>query len=348
MTQTHFGFKTVDEREKAQRVRSVFDSVAPKYDLMNDLMSAGPAPRWKAYTVAVANVQARRQGAGHRRRHRRPGAGLRPPVGPPARWCTPTSTKPCCAKDATACSTTAWCCPRWSATPSSCRSPRQFRPRQVAFGLRNMTHKDTALAEMCRVLRPGGRCWCWSSPRWPSRCEALRLVLLQHPAALGKLGGRDADSYRYLAESIRMHPGQEELRQMMKAAGFGHVDVHNLTGRGGGAACGDQVQAAWDQADIQSLRAMMTEGMLSEIQAQLTERERAGHPPDGRSEVIVMDAQLLGIEELADRFTASVEFSGLMREGSGAGPNPFRELWNISRLKADGGRWQVAGVQALQ
>lgn len=108
------------------------------------------------------------------------------------------------------------------------------------------------------------------------------------------------------------------------------------------------LQAAWDQADIQSLRAMMTEGMLSEIQAQLTERERAGHPPDGRSEVIVMDAQLLGIEELADRFTASVEFSGLMREGSGAGPNPFRELWNISRLKADGGRWQVAGVQALQ
>ncbi|TNF56254.1 MAG: Tim44 domain-containing protein [Burkholderiales bacterium] len=108
------------------------------------------------------------------------------------------------------------------------------------------------------------------------------------------------------------------------------------------------LQAAWDQADIPTLRAMMTEGMLSEIQLQLTERERAGQHADGRSEVIVIDAQLLGIEELTDRYTASVEFSGLMREGSGAGPNPFRELWNITRLKADGGRWQVAGVQALQ
>jgi predicted lipid-binding transport protein (Tim44 family) len=108
------------------------------------------------------------------------------------------------------------------------------------------------------------------------------------------------------------------------------------------------LQAAWDQADIPTLRAMMTEGMLSEIQGQLAERERTGGHADVRSEVIVIDAQLLGIEELADRYTASVEFSGLMREGSGAGPNPFRELWNITRLKTEDGRWQVAGVQALQ
>ena len=108
------------------------------------------------------------------------------------------------------------------------------------------------------------------------------------------------------------------------------------------------LQAAWDQADIPTLRAMMTESMLSEIQGQLAERERTGGHADVRSEVIVIDAQLLGIEELADRYTASVEFSGLMREGRGAGPNPFRELWNITRLKTEDGRWQVAGVQALQ
>lgn len=108
------------------------------------------------------------------------------------------------------------------------------------------------------------------------------------------------------------------------------------------------LQAAWDRADIPALRAMMTESMLAEIQEQLAERERTGGRAETRSEVIMIEAQLLGIEELPDSYTASVEFSGLMREGSDAGPNPFRELWNITRPKAGEGRWLVAGVQALQ
>jgi demethylmenaquinone methyltransferase/2-methoxy-6-polyprenyl-1,4-benzoquinol methylase len=100
----------------------------------------------------------------------------------------------------------------------------------VAFGLRNMTHKDRALAEMCRVLRPGGRLLVLefsqvAEPlRKPYDWYSLNLLPL-----MGKLIANDADSYRYLAESIRMHPPQAELKAIMKTAGFGHVDVHNLT-----------------------------------------------------------------------------------------------------------------------
>ena len=100
----------------------------------------------------------------------------------------------------------------------------------VAFGLRNMTHKDLALAEMCRVLRPGGRLLVLefshiAAPlKKPYDWYSLNLLPL-----MGKLIANDADSYRYLAESIRVHPDQAELKTMMKAAGFGHVDVHNLT-----------------------------------------------------------------------------------------------------------------------
>jgi demethylmenaquinone methyltransferase/2-methoxy-6-polyprenyl-1,4-benzoquinol methylase len=99
----------------------------------------------------------------------------------------------------------------------------------VAFGLRNMTHKDAALREMARVLRPGGRCWCWSSRRWPRAAQGLRLYSFSVLPRLGQLVAGDAESYRYLAESIRMHPGQAELKALMKVNGFGHVDYHNLT-----------------------------------------------------------------------------------------------------------------------
>ncbi len=107
------------------------------------------------------------------------------------------------------------------------------------------------------------------------------------------------------------------------------------------------LQAAWDRGDVPALRAMMTEGMLAEIQWQLAERERTGGAAEMRSEVVMIDAQLLGIEEVDNGYMASVEFSGLMRESLDAGPNPFRELWNITRPKGGEGRWLVAGVQAL-
>ena len=107
------------------------------------------------------------------------------------------------------------------------------------------------------------------------------------------------------------------------------------------------LQDAWDRADIPSLRAMMTDGMLAEIRSQLVERERSG-AGDNKTEVVMLEARLLGIEELSSDYMASVEFSGLIREDMSAGPNPFREVWNITRPKSNASGWLVAGVQALQ
>ena len=108
------------------------------------------------------------------------------------------------------------------------------------------------------------------------------------------------------------------------------------------------LQDAWDRSDIPSLRAMMTDSMLEQIRGQLAEREQASTGAQNKTEVVMLDAQLLGIEELDDEYMASVEFSGMIREDASAGPNPFREVWNITRPKSGPGGWLVAGVQALQ
>jgi predicted lipid-binding transport protein (Tim44 family) len=109
------------------------------------------------------------------------------------------------------------------------------------------------------------------------------------------------------------------------------------------------LQAAWDRSDIPALRVMMTDTMLDEIKAQLAEREASGTAPQNplnHTEVIVLEAQLLGIEETGDHYMASVEFSGMIREDVSAGPSAFREVWNMTKVK-NGGGWLVAGVQAL-
>lgn len=109
------------------------------------------------------------------------------------------------------------------------------------------------------------------------------------------------------------------------------------------------LQDAWDRSDIPALRAMMTDEMLTEIQSQLAERERSATPGQvNRTEVVMLDAQLLGIEELDDVYMASVEFSGMIREDPSAGPSPFREVWNMTKPRSGRGGWLVAGVQALQ
>lgn len=108
------------------------------------------------------------------------------------------------------------------------------------------------------------------------------------------------------------------------------------------------LQEAWDRSDVPSLRAMMTEGMLHQIQAQLAERERTTPGASSRTEVLMLDAQLLGVEDQDQDYVASVEFSGMSREAGAAGPSPFREIWNITRPKASEGAWLVSGVQALQ
>lgn len=108
------------------------------------------------------------------------------------------------------------------------------------------------------------------------------------------------------------------------------------------------LQAAWDRADIPSLRAMMTDDMLAQIKAQLTDRELLSGSASNATEVVMIEARLLGIEELEHGHMASVEFSGMVREDVSAGANPFREVWNITRPKANSAGWLVAGVQSLQ
>ena len=108
------------------------------------------------------------------------------------------------------------------------------------------------------------------------------------------------------------------------------------------------LQDAWDRSDIPVLRSMMTDQMLDEIRGQLTERETLRGSTPNKTEVMVLDAQLLGIEELEQAYLASVEFSGMIREEASAGPNAFREVWNMSKPKGGSGGWLVAGVQALQ
>ncbi|OYD51002.1 Tim44 domain-containing protein [Acidovorax kalamii] len=108
------------------------------------------------------------------------------------------------------------------------------------------------------------------------------------------------------------------------------------------------LQAAWDRSDISTLRSMMTDGMLDEIRTQLTEREAHRGAQPNHTDVVMIEAQLLGIEDLGDGYMASVEFSGMIREEPSAGPSPFREVWNMTKPKAGSSGWLVAGVQALQ
>jgi predicted lipid-binding transport protein (Tim44 family) len=107
------------------------------------------------------------------------------------------------------------------------------------------------------------------------------------------------------------------------------------------------LQDAWDRGDVPALRAMMTDEMLDEIRAQLAEREAHADSKPNQTDVVMLDAQLLGIEDLGDAYMASVEFSGMIREEPSAGPSPFREVWNMIKSKSGGG-WLVAGVQAMQ
>ena len=108
------------------------------------------------------------------------------------------------------------------------------------------------------------------------------------------------------------------------------------------------LQAAWDRSDIATLRSMMTDSMLDEIRTQLTERESHRGDQPNHTDVVMIEAQLLGIEELDDGYMASVEFSGMIREELSAGPSPFREVWNMTKPKTGTSGWLVAGVQALQ
>ena len=231
MSDTHFGFQTVDETQKAGRVRGVFDSVASKYDVMNDLMSMGLHRAWKAYTVAVANLREGQAvldiagGTGDLARAFARKVGAQGTV-------VHTDINEAMLRqgrdrllDEGLVLPTMIC--DGEALPFATGS---FDRDSVAFGLRNMTHKDKALAEMNRVLKPGGRLLVleFSKVAKPLT-KAYDWYSFNVLPRIGQLVAGDATSYRYLAESIRMHPGQAELKAMMKSAGFSHVDVHNLS-----------------------------------------------------------------------------------------------------------------------
>jgi demethylmenaquinone methyltransferase/2-methoxy-6-polyprenyl-1,4-benzoquinol methylase len=231
MASTHFGFKTVDEREKAQHVRSVFDSVAPKYDVMNDLMSAGLHRVWKRYTLTVANPQPGQQvldiagGTGDL------ALAFAAKVGPTGRVVHTDINEAMLREGRNRLLDKGVVLPTMVCDAEKLPfASESFDFVSVAFGLRNMTHKELALAEMHRTLKPGGKLLVLEFSRVAKPLEkAYDWYSFNILPKLGKLVANDEHSYRYLAESIRMHPGQEELRQMMKSVGFGHVDVHNLS-----------------------------------------------------------------------------------------------------------------------
>ena len=230
MAQTHFGYQTVEDAEKARRVRGVFDSVASRYDVMNDVLSLGLHRAWKAYTVAVAAVQPGMQvldiagGTGDLAR------AFAKRAGPTGRVVLTDINEAMLRTGRDRLLDQGEVIP--TAACDAERMPfadASFDLASVAFGLRNMTHKDAALKEMCRVLRPGGRLLVleFSKPA-PLLQKPYDWYSFKFMPLMGKLIAKDADSYRYLAESIRVHPDQATLKAMMKDAGFGHVDVHNL------------------------------------------------------------------------------------------------------------------------
>ena len=231
MAKTHFGFQTVDEREKAQRVRGVFDSVAPRYDVMNDLMSAGLHRIWKRYTITVANPQPGQQALDIAGGTGDLSMALARRVGPTGRVVHTDINEAMLREGRSRLLDHGLALPTLVCDAEKLPfADASFDIVTVAFGLRNMTHKELALAEMHRTLKPGGKLLVLEFSRVAKPLEkAYDWYSFNILPKLGQFVANDAESYRYLAESIRMHPDQETLRQMMKTAGFGHVDVHNLT-----------------------------------------------------------------------------------------------------------------------
>jgi demethylmenaquinone methyltransferase/2-methoxy-6-polyprenyl-1,4-benzoquinol methylase len=231
MAETHFGFQKVPESEKAQRVKGVFSSVADKYDLMNDLMSVGLHRLWKRFTLEIAHAR-----TGERVLDIAGGTGdlasaFHRSVGPSGEvWLTDINNAMLTRGrdrllDEGKIAPVIQCDAEKLPFPSD-----YFDIVTVAFGLRNMTHKERALAEMFRVLRAGGRLLVLEFSRiWAPLAPAYDFYSFKVLPWLGQKVVGDPDSYRYLAESIRMHPDQETLKTMIEQAGFSNVDYFNLT-----------------------------------------------------------------------------------------------------------------------
>lgn len=232
---THFGYQSVEKQEKASKVADVFHSVADKYDVMNDLMSMGIHRLWKRFTIDCSGV--------------RPGQTVLDLAGGTgdlaskfSRLVGPTGKVLIADINASMLKTgrdklrdkgivqnIEWV----QADAENLPFPENSIDLiTIAFGLRNVTDKDKALASMCKVLKPGGRLLVleFSKPENEMFSKVYDWYSFNILPNVGKLVANDAESYQYLAESIRMHPDQETLKQMMQNAGFEQVTYHNLTG----------------------------------------------------------------------------------------------------------------------
>jgi demethylmenaquinone methyltransferase/2-methoxy-6-polyprenyl-1,4-benzoquinol methylase len=227
VSDTHFGFERVAEEEKAKRVEQVFDRVADRYDLMNDLMSLGLHRLWKAFTVSLARIH-----PGERVLDVASGSGdlARAMAARGAEVCMSDINGAMLARgrDRMADAGRLAAAVRCDAERLPFRAG-SFDCVTVGFGLRNMTHKDAALAEMARVLRPGGRLLVLEfSKVWKPLSKPYDLYSFRVLPWLGERVAGDAAAYRYLAESIRMHPDQPTLAAMLERAGLAQVDYFNL------------------------------------------------------------------------------------------------------------------------
>lgn len=228
---THFGYQTVDEEEKVHKVAEVFHSVASKYDVMNDVMSGGLHRIWKIFTIAQAGVRPGFKvldiagGTGDLAKAFTKQAGATGEV-----WLTDINESMLrVGRDRLL--NNGMIAPTMLCDAEKLPFPDNYFDRvTVAFGLRNMTHKDVALAEMRRVLKPGGKLLVLEfSKVWEPLKKPYDLYSFKVLPWMGQRIAGDADSYRYLAESIRMHPDQDTLKSMMETAGLQKVQYFNLT-----------------------------------------------------------------------------------------------------------------------
>lgn len=233
--QTHFGFKQVAKEQKASMVADVFHSVAAKYDVMNDLMSMGIHRLWKRYTIDCSGVR-----AGHKVLDLAGGTGdlaakFSRLVGPSGQVILADINAAMLSvgrdklRDAGIVGNIDFVQANAEALPFP---DNFFDVITIAFGLRNVTDKDKALASMYRVLKPGGRLLVleFSKPQFDWLNKVYDTYSFHILPKMGQLVANDAESYQYLAESIRMHPDQETLKSMMEAVGFEQTTYHNLTG----------------------------------------------------------------------------------------------------------------------
>ena len=232
---THFGYETVDSKEKAGRVAGVFHSVADNYDLMNDLMSAGIHRLWKHMTIEMSGVR-----KGHKVLDIAGGTGdlaakFSKIVGSEGSVVLADINESMLKvgrdrlidRGITENITFSQADAQYLPFPDN-----TFNVITIAFGLRNVTDKDMALRSMLRVLKPGGKLLIleFSKPTSPLLSKIYDTYSFNVLPRLGKVFANDSDSYKYLAESIRMHPDQFTLLHMLDSAGFENTDFHNMTG----------------------------------------------------------------------------------------------------------------------